>query len=293
MTEPVLEVQGQSVIELPVGKIVANRYQPRERFDEELLKELAASIKEHGLQQPIVVRVHPQQEGNYELVMGERRLRATKLLGLTTIHAIIREYTDEQMQELALIENIQRDDLGIMEEARSLLKLQERLGSVQLVADKVSKSVGHVTRRIALLGLPAEVQVMIDEGKIVAAHAEVILDVEGPDHQIEAARWAAKLNLSAATLHGRMLKHMKPKASNGPGASAGVVKYSVLSATLMRLFEAVVGFNFPMLRDENKRGTLKKQMNLLRGKLDSALGQLNQAPADNAEPMQNSEEDEE
>lgn len=271
MSEKTLEVQGQ-VLDLQVETIVPNPYQPREHFDEAALNDLAASIKAQGLQQPVIVRVHPQEADKYQLVMGERRLRAHKLLGLATIHGIVRAYTDEQMQELALIENLQRDDLKLMEEARSLHKLQERLGSVQSVADKIGKSLSYVTRRLMLLGLPGEVQTMIDEEKILAAHADVIIDVEGVENQIEAAKLAAKLNLPANQLRGRMLKHIKPKGGNG--GSNGVVKFGLLSSTVVRLYDAVDGFDFGMLRDENKRDTLRKQIKLLQASLEKALENL-------------------
>ncbi len=268
-----LEVQGQ-VVELQVDKITANPFQPRQRFDEDKIKELAASIQAQGLQQPIVVRVHPTDAGMFQIVMGERRWRAHKLLERATVPSIVREYGDEQMHELALIENLQRDDLTIMEEARSLLGLVEKHEILQTVADKIGKSITFVTRRLALLDLPSDVQVMLDDGKILATHADVILDIEGAENQLEAAKQAAKLNLTAAQLHGRMLRHMKPKENGNGGGTGSIVKYGQVSGGVARLYDTVMDFNYPLLRDENKRQTLKQQMGLLREALDTALAKL-------------------
>lgn len=268
-----LEVQGQ-VVELQLDKIVANPFQPRQRFDEDKIKELASSIEAQGLQQPIVVRVHPSDEGMYQIVMGERRWRAHKQLGRATIACIIRQYADEQMHELALIENLQRDDLTIMEEARSLLGLLEKHEVLQTVADKISKSITFVTRRLALLDLPSEVQAMLDEGKILPTHADVILDIEGAENQLKAAEMAAKLNLTAVQLHGRMLRHIKPKENGNGGGGGSVVKFQHVSGGVVRLYDAIEGYDFSMLRDANKRETLKRQITLLQSSLEGAITKL-------------------
>lgn len=283
MEQSVLEaqVQGQ-VVELPVGKITPNPHQPRQRFDEEALQELGASIREKGVFQPVVVRLLNATEGTYELVVGERRLRACKLIEKETIPAIIRDISPEESRELALIENLQRDDLTIMEEARSLLGLFEQYAVMQTVADKIGKSITYVTRRLALLELPLEIQTMLDDGQILATHADVILEVEGQENQLNAARWAAKLNLSAAQLHGRMLKHMKPKPENG-GSRGGVVKFGYVSGGVARLYDAVVYFNYAMLRDPNKRQTLKQQMTLLYSAIENALAKLDEPVEDTGE----------
>lgn len=268
-----LEIQGQQIVELPVGKIVPNPFQPRQHFDEEKIRELAASIRAQGLQQPIVVRKHPTEPGTYQIVMGERRWRAHKLLELATVPSIIREYADEAMHELALIENLQRDDLTIMEEARSLLGLVEKHEVLQTVADKIGKSITFVTRRLALLDLPSEIQVMLDEGKILPTHADVILDIEGAENQLKAAEMVVKLNLTADKLHGRMLKHIKPKEGNG-GGQGGVVKFQHVSGGVVRLYDALEGFEFEKLRDANKRETLKRQITLLQTSLTTAVEKL-------------------
>lgn len=272
--EGTLEVQGQQVVELLVDKIVPNPHQPRERFDEEALRELAASIKEKGVFQPVVVRVLSEVDGTYELVVGERRLRACKLISKETIPAIVRDISPIESREISLIENLQRDDLTLMEEARSLLGLVEQHEVLQTVADKIGKSITYVTRRLALLALPAEIQAMLDEGKILPTHADVILDIEGAENQLKAAEMAAKLNLTAAQLHGRMLRHMKPKENGNGTSSGGVVKFQHVSGGIARLYDAVMDFNYSMLRDPNKRQTLKQQMTLLLRSLEGALAKL-------------------
>ncbi len=275
MADQVMEATEQ-IQELRVDQITPNPYQPRERFDEAKLQELADSITEQGLQEPIVVRPNQSEPGQWQLVMGERRLRAFQLLGRETIPAIVREVESGKMEELALIENIQREDLTIMEEARSLAKLKERLGSLTLVAQKIGKekNLAYVSRRLALLELPQEIQLMIEEEKIRPVHADVILDIEGAHNQLEAAKLAAKLNLTAAQLHGRMLRHMKPKVAEGGPKSAGVVKFGHISGGVVRLYDAVEGFNFGMLRDADKREMLKRQLKLLKDSLDTAIAKL-------------------
>jgi len=276
MGDAVAERTQEQVLDLPVEKIVPNPYQPRERFDEGALKDLADSIKAQGLQQPIIVRNHPDIEGTYQVVMGERRLRAHRLLERMTIKAIVRETSDDQMEILALTENLQRDDLTIMEQARALSKLTERFETLQAIADEIGKSVTYVTKRLALLELPGEIQDMLDNGKILPTHADVILEIEGADNQLEAAKMAAKLNLTADQLHGRMLRHMKPKGGEGAGRTGGVVKFAHVSGGMVRLYDALEGFDFSMLRDGTKRETLKRQIGLLQGSLETATAKLNE-----------------
>jgi len=170
-------------LEVPIGKIVTNPQQPRHDFAEEELNDLAASIKEHGIIQPLVVtKIAPEQ---YELIAGERRLKAAKIAGLNLIPVIIRDEAGEREKlELALVENIQRHDLNVLEEARAYKKLIEEFDLTQEdVADKVGKSRSAVANKMRLLGLPIEIQRALTEGKITEGHARSILAIENPEKQ--------------------------------------------------------------------------------------------------------------
>lgn len=280
--------QTDVVVEIPVDRIFPNPHQPRKTFDPVRLQELADSIREHGVQQAIVVRKIPEND-TYELVMGERRLRACKLLGKETIPAVIREeMADEASQELALIENLQRDDLAPIEEARSLSDLAERYDNdFKKVAERVSKSLSYVEGRIALLGLPEEIQTLIDQGKINLEQAKVILELEA-NVQVEAANRVIRLNLTANELRGRMQRFLKKNDGNGSGrqsSQSGSITHNQLTATLVRLYDGLETYDFPSLGDQNKRTTLKKQLTLVGQTINQALEKLEQEPLSQADDV--------
>ena len=173
--------------ELSIKSIVPNPNQPRKDFDEDKIAELAASIKQKGLIEPIVVR--PVKNGKYELIAGERRWQATKSLGLTTISAIVRKADDRESMELALIENLHRDDLNAIEEARGYKQLIDEYKLKQSeVAECVSKSRITITNTLRLLDLPEEVQQMVFDGELSAGHARAILGVAEDDKRIALAK---------------------------------------------------------------------------------------------------------
>ncbi|MDD3190263.1 MAG: ParB/RepB/Spo0J family partition protein [Candidatus Pacebacteria bacterium] len=170
------------VIKIPVEKIIPNPSQPRYFFDNDNLKDLAESIREHGVVQPIIVT--KLNNGRYELVAGERRLRASKLIGNKDIPAIVREANNQQKLELAIIENVQRHDLNPIEEAKAYKKLKEDFDFTQEdVAKKLGKNRATVANIIRLLDLPVEIQRGIIEGKITEGHARAILGLENPEKQ--------------------------------------------------------------------------------------------------------------
>lgn len=170
------EEEQNEVMELNLEDIAINPYQPRKNFNKNALSELAQSIKSQGVFQPILVR---RAVIGYEIISGERRVRASKIAGLKTIPAIIYNYSDEQMMEVALIENIQREDLTIIEEARSYKMLQEQLGLTQAeLAKKVGKSRSHITNILSLLKLPEHVVNMIDQNKLTMGHAKVLVSLD-------------------------------------------------------------------------------------------------------------------
>jgi ParB family chromosome partitioning protein len=165
--------------DIPVGSIRANPNQPRLEFDEFRLQELSDSIRLHGLIQPITVRAIG--EGRYELISGERRLRATRMAGLDRIPAYVRQADDEQSLEYALIENIQREELNPIETALGFQRLIEELGYTQEhVADRVGKNRTTITNTLRLLQLPDVVQLAVKQGKITAGHARALVTIDNP-----------------------------------------------------------------------------------------------------------------
>jgi len=160
------------IIELNLDELRVNPYQPRKIFNEEALEELSSSIKEHGVFQPIIVK---KSIKGYEIIAGERRVRASKLAGKTKIPAIIRDFTDEQMMEIALLENLQRENLTSIEEAQAYKTLLENLDLTQeQLSNKVGKSRSHITNIIGLLRLPLEIQKLVNSSKISMGHARIL-----------------------------------------------------------------------------------------------------------------------
>ncbi len=177
--------------ELPLDQVVRGRYQPRREFDEQSLEELAASIRAQGVMQPVVVRRRPQ--GGYELIAGERRWRAAQLAGLTNIPAMIKDVSDEQASAMALIENIQREDLNPLEEAFALQRLKDEFQlTQQQVADAVGKSRVAVTNLLRLLNLVPPVRQLLQSGDIEMGHARALLSLSPADQESLAGEVAAR-----------------------------------------------------------------------------------------------------
>ncbi len=161
-----------SIVEIPLSELRANPYQPRKNFDEEALSELAASIKEHGVFQPIIVK---KSVKGYEIIAGERRFRAAKIAGLSTIPAIIKNFSDDEMMQIALLENLQRENLTAIEEAKAYKNIIESMNITQdELAKKVGKSRSHITNILGLLKLPTSVQDMVLYNKLSMGHARVL-----------------------------------------------------------------------------------------------------------------------
>ena len=182
-------------IELAVDLIAANPFQPRTRFDAAGLNELADSIRSAGVLQPLLVR--RAGPGDYQLVAGERRLRAAQLAGLSRVPVIVKDFDDRAMMELALIENIQREDLNPIDEARAYQALIEKVG---LTHDKLSERVGKqrttITNSLRLLALPPEVMDMVSRGTLSGGHARALLGIENRGDQLAAARYVASKGFS-------------------------------------------------------------------------------------------------
>ena len=182
------------IIELDLSELRVNPYQPRKIFDDDALKELSESIKEHGVFQPIIVK---KSIKGYEIVAGERRVRASKLAGLTKIPAIIRDFTDEQMMEIALLENLQRENLTAIEEAIAYKSLLENLNLTQEeLSKKVGKSRSHITNILGLLRLPNDIQELVNNSKISMGHARILSKLDDENQMREMANRIIKENIS-------------------------------------------------------------------------------------------------
>lgn len=194
-------------VELNINELEPNRGQPRKEFSEEAMRELADSIAQHGVLQPLLVR--PLLSGGYQIVAGERRWRAARMAGLTTVPALIRELTDSEVMQIALIENLQREDLKPLEEAQGYQALMEEFGFTQ---DEISKSVGKsrpaVTNALRLLNLPEAVRGMLARGNLSAGHARTLLSFKD-----EAAMLTAAKRVVAEGLSVRELEKMAKKAN--------------------------------------------------------------------------------
>jgi ParB family chromosome partitioning protein len=190
------EAPRSGTMELSVDEIVANPYQPRIHFDDSAIQELAASIRATGVLQPVLVRRNPGADG-YQLVAGERRLRATIIAGLKKIPAILKEVADREMMELSLVENIQRENLNPIEEAKAYQTLVNELGMTHdQVSERVGKQRVSVTNSMRLLGLPDEVQEMVSRETLSAGHARALLAIDKAGDQLAAARYVQSKGFS-------------------------------------------------------------------------------------------------
>lgn len=218
---------GEGVREVAISDIGPNPFQPRQHFDDEALRELAASIKSAGVLQPLLLRKH---DDGYQLVAGERRLRAASFAGLSTVPAIVKEIGDREMLEYALIENIQREELNPIEEAKAYQALIERTGlKHEEVSERVGKQRVTVTNALRLLGLPPEVQDMIARGTLTAGHGRAIMGIESKGDQLASARYVSAKGFSVRRTEAYVrrklrLKSTRPAAAHRPGLNEWEVK---------------------------------------------------------------------
>ncbi len=187
--------KGREIVEIDIARLAPNRGQPRKTFKEDTLKELAASVKERGIIQPIIVS--RQKEGIFLIIAGERRYRAAKLAGLKKVPALVREAADEDILELALIENIQREDLNPVETAQAFERLQKSFNLTQeQLAQKVGKERATIANYMRLLGLPDDVKRMVAEGALSMGHARALLALDDESAIREAAKRVVREGLS-------------------------------------------------------------------------------------------------
>ena len=200
------------IVEIDLSELRANPYQPRKNFDEEALNELASSIKEHGVFQPIIVK---KSIKGYEIIAGERRFRASKLAGMQTIPAIVKDFSDEEMMQIALLENLQRENLTSIEEAKAYKSIIESMNITQdELAKKVGKSRSHVTNILGLLKLPASVQDMVLYNKLSMGHARVLSKLDDPKTIEDLAQRVITEDLSVRKLESLVYDNEEKEVKN-------------------------------------------------------------------------------
>lgn len=212
--EIVETAKNEEIKEIKLTELRRNPYQPRKVFDEEALNELAASIKENGVIQPIIVK---RSIKGYEIIAGERRVRASKKIGLETIPAIVKDFSDEQMMQIALLENLQRENLNAIEEAEAYKTIIDSLGITQEdLSKKMGKSRSHVTNMLGLLKLPLAIQELVLQNKISMGHARVLSKLDNLVKIEELADKIVKEDLSVRTLERLASKDNLPKKIKEP-----------------------------------------------------------------------------
>jgi len=241
---------GQS--EIPIELITRNPDQPRRAFGDAEIEELAASIREKGVLQPVLVRPSPDTQGQYQLVAGERRWRAAQKAGLRSLPALVRELDDSQVLEIAIVENVQRSDLNPLEEALGYRALMDRFGRTQeAVAQVVGKSRPHVANALRLLNLPAEVQAMLTDGRLSAGHARAL--VGAPD-ALALAREVVERGLNVRETES-LTRRSPEKASAKAPRKGGVVRNPDIDALENDLSE-ILGLEVELL-DRGGAGELR------------------------------------
>lgn len=224
-----VDTSKETVVEVAVENIVPNPYQPRHKFDEQALKDLATSIKNSGVFQPIIVRQPKPGIESYQLLTGERRLRASRMAELATIPAIIRPATEEEMMEIAVLENLQREDLTPLEEAEAYDTLMTRLDLTQAqVANRLGKSRPYIANYLRILGLPTEVKDMLQDGEISMGQARTVLSVKDKRKMVELAKKAAKEKMTVRQLEqeANRLNGVKKTVDHTPVRKSPFVKAS-------------------------------------------------------------------
>lgn len=219
-----VDTSKEDVIDIKVNQIKPNPYQPRHRFDQKALEDLAVSIKNSGVFQPIIVRQPNPEVQAYQLLTGERRLRASKIAQQETIPAIVRNVNEEQMMEIAVMENLQREDLTTLEEAEAYNMLMTRLDLTQAqVASRLGKSRPYIANYLRILGLPTEVKDMLEDNKLSMGQARTLLSVNNKQELIKLAKKSVtdsmtvrQLEQAAAKINGKKGTKKKPVPRKSP-----------------------------------------------------------------------------
>ena len=243
-------VSDGTALQIPVEKIIPNPHQPRSQMDESELQDLAASIRQHGILQPLIV-THDDGAEHYVLIAGERRLRAAQMVGLDSVPVLIREASDMQRLELALIENVQRADLGALEKAEAYRQLSDEFGlSHEEIGTQVGKSREAITNTLRLLKLPETVRAALSAGQISEGHARALLRLNTPQAQIAALQTILRFSLNVRQAE-ELVKKLLGEKLPVPVKKSPAAEISELEARLRQLLGTKV-----TLRHGKKGGTL-------------------------------------
>lgn len=276
-----MAVPGRALKQIPLDAITAKEGQPRQTFDEDALEELALSVGEHGILQPIVVR--QKEEGRYEIVAGERRFRAAKRAGLTSVPCVVSDVADSAMLTLALVENIQRQDLNAIEEAESFRRLSEEL---EMTQEQIAKAVGRDRATIAnamrLLKLPKETQALVIERRITMGHARALLSVQDTEVITQLARQIEEEGMSVRKTEELVQGYLKAKKApiatqaNATEASEAT-KETFVEREIRRQLEQTLGTKVELRQQGGDKGSIvihysnAEQLNALLAKLSISL----------------------
>lgn len=255
------EQQGGQVRELPLAQIVPNPYQPRTLFDPLKQEELVASIKEHGILQPILVRRIGHER--YQLVAGERRFRAAQAAGLAVVPTLIKEVVDRQQLEIAIVENLQREDIGVMEAARAYRRMIDEFQMTQeMVAQRLSKSRSSIANTLRLLNLPEDVQDAIERGEISEGHGRALMMADSPETVLKALQTVLKRNLSVRDTE-KLAREMRAAAvsTSNSSTSAPVLRSELGDGVSGRSSER------PAFSDPNESALLEELQQMVQTKV--------------------------
>lgn len=237
----------EGVTELSVNKIYPNPNQPRKHFDEEALQELASSVKLHGIIQPLVV--NKTDDDNYMIIAGERRWRASKLAGLENVPVVIKNYTEKQIKEISIIENLQREDLNPIEAARAIKQLMDEYNLTQeTVSDRIGKSRSSVANTLRLLSLYPDVIKMIEDGRLSSGHARSLVVVDDTTQQIKLAKQASDGKMSVRELEKAVKNYLNPPKN----ASTKVKEQSLELKELINDMQRVFATKVSAIGNDNK-----------------------------------------
>lgn len=236
----------EGITELDITKIYPNPNQPRKHFDEEALQELASSIKTHGVIQPLVVN---QAEDGYMIIAGERRWRASNMAGLDKVPVVIKNYTEKQVKEISIIENLQREDLNPIEAARAIKQLMDEYNLTQeVVSDRIGKSRSSIANTLRLLTLYPDVIKMIEDGRLSSGHARSLVVVDDTTQQIKLAKQAADGKMSVRDLEKAVKNYLNPPKN----ASTKVKEQSLELKELINEMQRVFATKVSAIGNDNK-----------------------------------------
>lgn len=240
-----VEKENSNFREIKISKIIANPNQPRKNFDTVALKELAESIKTHGIIQPIVL--NESEDGKYMIIAGERRWRAAKIAGLTVVPAFVKKYTAKQVKEIAIIENLQREDLNPIEAARAIKQLMEEYSLTQeVVAERIGKSRPAIANTLRLLTLPIEIIDLVEKNKLSAGHARCLVSLNNPLEQTKVATLAVSKKLSVRDVE-KIVRNML-----NPNPQRPKSEQSIELKDMINEMQRVLGTKVSAIGNDNK-----------------------------------------